>query len=131
MQNSGFDKFIVGERLKILREREDITQGQLAQLLKITQQTYSRYETAKATLPLLHLYTLSQYYKVSSDYILGTISHPNIPPQLSERFIQHITVGDFVCLISAFSKKSKRHLIDYVNYLSYQEQMEKKELSKD
>ena len=65
MQNSGFDKFIVGERLKILREREDITQGQLAQLLKITQQTYSRYETAKATLPLLHLYTLSQYYKVS------------------------------------------------------------------
>ena len=91
----------------------------------------SRYETAKATLPLLHLYTLSQYYKVSSDYILGTISHPNIPPQLSERFIQHITVGDFVCLISAFSKKSKRHLIDYVNYLSYQEQIEKKELSKD
>ena len=58
MQNSGFDKFIVGERLKILREREDITQGQLAQLLKITQQTYSRYETAKATLPLLHLYRL-------------------------------------------------------------------------
>ena len=50
MQNSGFDKFIVGERLKILREREDITQGQLAQLLKITQQTYSRYETAKELL---------------------------------------------------------------------------------
>ena len=39
MQNSVFDKNIVGERLKILRDREEITQKQLAQLLCITQQT--------------------------------------------------------------------------------------------
>lgn len=128
MQNSVFDKNIVGERLKILREREEITQKQLAQLLCITQQTYSRYETAKAILPLHHLYVLTQYYNVSSDYILGNISHPQAPPQLSERFIQHITIGDFVCLISSFSRKSKRHLIDYVNYLSYQEQLVKKDI---
>ena len=127
MQNSVFDKNIVGERLKILREREEITQKQLAQLLCITQQTYSRYETAKADLPLHHLCTLTQYYNVSSDYILGNISHPKAPPELSERFIQHITVRDFICRVSSFSRKSKRRLIDYVNYLSYQEQLVKKE----
>lgn len=126
MQNSVFDKNIIGERLKTLREREEITQKQVAQLLCITQQTYSRYETAKAVLPLHHLYALTQYYNVSSDYILGNISYLQAPPQLSERFIQQITVGDFVCLISSFSRKSKRNLIDYVNYLSYQEQLVKK-----
>lgn len=126
MQNSVFDKNIIGERLKTLREREEITQKQVAQLLCITQQTYSRYETAKAVLPLHHLYALTQYYNVSSDYILGNIPYLQAPPQLSERFIQQITVGDFVCLISSFSRKSKRNLIDYVNYLSYQEQLVKK-----
>lgn len=127
MKNPGLDKKVVSERLKTLREREGITQEQLAQVLCTTQQIYSRYETAKADLPLHHLCTLTQYYNVSSDYILGNISHPKAPPELSERFIQHITVRDFICRVSSFSRKSKRRLIDYVNYLSYQEQLVKKD----
>ncbi len=127
MKNPGLDRKVISERLKTLREREGITQEQLAQVLCTTQQIYSRYETAKADLPLHHLYTLTQYYNVSSDYILGNISYPKLPPELSERFIQHITAGDFLCRVSSFSRKSKRRLIDYVNYLSYREQLVKKE----
>ena len=62
MKNPGLDKKVVSERLKTLREREGITQEQLAQVLCTTQQIYSRYETAKADLPLHHLCTLTQYY---------------------------------------------------------------------
>ena len=52
------------ERLRDLREDHDLTQKDIATLLKTTQQVYSRYENR-------HIITLSRFYKVSCDYILG------------------------------------------------------------
>lgn len=58
-------------RLKDLREDADLTQKEIAQLLHITQQQYSRYETQSRELPLHMLYKLALFYNTSSDYILG------------------------------------------------------------
>lgn len=59
------------QRLKDLREDMDLQQADIARLLKTTQPQYSRYETGERELPIRHLVTLADFYKVSADYILG------------------------------------------------------------
>ena len=58
-------------RLRDLREDHDMTQAQIAAILGIDQRVYSIYETGKRDIPLSHLVTLADYYKVSTDYLLG------------------------------------------------------------
>ncbi len=58
-------------RLRDLREDADLTQAQVAELLHIRQTVYSRYERGYQTIPLEHLITLADYYRVSVDYLLG------------------------------------------------------------
>ena len=58
-------------RLKDLREDQDITQEQIAKLLNTTQQQYSKYEKGVQEIPVRHLITLADFYKVSIDYLVG------------------------------------------------------------
>ena len=59
------------ERLKELREDNDLSQKEVAAHLNTTQQVYSRYENGNNEMPIRHVITLSQFYNVSTDYILG------------------------------------------------------------
>lgn len=59
------------DRLRELREDRDLKQADIAEILKTTQQVYSRYEKGINQIPLHHLITLCKFYKVSADYILG------------------------------------------------------------
>lgn len=58
------------KRLKNLREDNDLLQKQIADVLHITQQQYSLYETGVRDLPIELLIKLADYYNVSTDYIL-------------------------------------------------------------
>lgn len=57
-------------RLKELREEYKVTQKEIADYLHIKQNTYSQYETEKRQLPIDVLIKLSQFYNVTTDYIL-------------------------------------------------------------
>lgn len=59
------------QRLKDLREDNDLKQADIARLLMTTQQQYGRYENGLREIPLHHLVTLCKFYNVSADYILG------------------------------------------------------------
>ena len=59
------------ERIRELREDHDLKQQDIAKLLETTQQVYSRYEHGINEIPLRHIITLSDFYNVSCDYILG------------------------------------------------------------
>ena len=66
--------FIAMEYVRILRDlREDAdkTQTQIADVLGTSQTMYARYERGANELPIHHLITLSQYYGVTTDYLLG------------------------------------------------------------
>lgn len=58
-------------RIKDLREDHDMYQKDVAQLLGISQQYYSEYESGKRTIPIQHLITLAKYYHTSLDYLVG------------------------------------------------------------
>ena len=57
--------------IRELREDRDLTQADIAAVLQTTQQVYSRYEKGINHVPIHHLKTLCQFYRVSADYILG------------------------------------------------------------
>ena len=59
------------ERIRDLREDNDLKQEDLAKLLHCTQACYSNYENGKRDIPTEVLNTLADYYGVSIDYLLG------------------------------------------------------------
>ena len=65
-------------RIRDLREDNDLTQKQVAQMLNCSQQVYSNYELGQRDIPTDILIKLSVFYKVSTDYILGISDNPRI-----------------------------------------------------
>ena len=63
-------------RLKDIREDRDLKQEEIAKLLNISQQYYSRYELGKVELPIRHYIKLARFYNVSIDYLVGLIDFP-------------------------------------------------------
>jgi len=59
------------DKLRGLREDNDLTQTQIAEILGTSQTMYARYERGANELPLRHLVTLCKFYNVSADYLLG------------------------------------------------------------
>ena len=59
------------EILRALREDRDLTQQDVADLLKIGRTMYRRYETNVTEIPVRHLKTLCRFYGISADYVLS------------------------------------------------------------
>ena len=60
------------EKLRGIREDNDLTQTQIAEILGTSQTMYARYERGANEMPIRHLVTLCKYYNVSADYFLNT-----------------------------------------------------------
>ncbi len=58
-------------RIRDLREDRDLSQADIAKVIKTTQQQYSKIETGKADISGQKLILLAKFYNVSTDYILG------------------------------------------------------------
>ena len=59
------------KRLKDLREDHDLTQQQVADMLHCQREVYRRYEAGIRELPVSYAVILTNYYKVSLDYLVG------------------------------------------------------------
>lgn len=67
--NAGRLKMYYYKRLRDLREDNDLTQRQVAELIQTTQQVYSEYEKGIREIPLFKAIILAKHYNVSLDYI--------------------------------------------------------------
>ena len=65
------------KKMRGLREDNDLTQVQVAQILGTSQTMYARYERGANEMPIHHLITLCKFYNVSADYLLDTSPNPN------------------------------------------------------
>ena len=68
-------------RLRDVREDHDLSQAEMAKLLKCSQQTYSRYESHTTEIPLQSLIFLAEYYDTSVDYLLGITNNQEPYPR--------------------------------------------------
>lgn len=59
------------EKLRDLREDNDLTQQAVAGYLGTSQTMYARYERGANELPIRHLRSLCELYNVSADYLLA------------------------------------------------------------
>lgn len=64
--------------MRDLREDNDKTQQEIAEILNTSQTMYARYERGANELPIHHLIALANYYNVSTDYLLGRTDNTNI-----------------------------------------------------
>ena len=60
-----------GKRLKELREKKDLSQQQLGNLVNLSQQTIGHYETERAKPDIDTIQRFADIFGVSTDYILG------------------------------------------------------------
>ena len=65
-------------RIRDLREDNDLSQSEIAKVIKTTQQQYSKIENGISDISGEKLILLAEFYNVSTDYILGltNISKP-------------------------------------------------------
>ena len=64
------------EKLRGLREDNDLTQAQIAEILGTSQTMYARYERGANEMPIRHLIPLCRFYNVSADFLLDTAPDP-------------------------------------------------------
>ena len=64
------------QRLRNLREDRDLNQTAVAEVLHVSQTTYSRYESGTLDIPSAALIALAEFYGTSVDYLLGLTDEP-------------------------------------------------------
>lgn len=64
------------QRLKDIREDNDLTQEQVARLIGSAQTQYSKYELGKNMMGIDKYIILAKFYNVSLDYLTGLIDRP-------------------------------------------------------
>lgn len=60
------------DRLRALREDNDLSQETVAHFLGTSQTMYSQYERGVYEMPMRHIVRICALYNVSADYLLGT-----------------------------------------------------------
>lgn len=69
---------VFGERLRLLRKEQKLTQRQMGDLLSITERNYQRLEYGKTNVTATTLMFLGDYFHVSVDYLLGRTDNREI-----------------------------------------------------
>lgn len=66
------------KNIRSIREDNDVTQQQMAELLNVSQNTYSQYETGKIEWTASTLIKIADYFDVSVDYLLDRTKNKEI-----------------------------------------------------
>ena len=86
----------LANNLKYLRKKHNLTQTTLSQILNISRQAYSNYETSKRTPDLDSLLQLTTFYQVNlNDLFLGNLQDTTIySDKVSETVVHYTFVKD-------------------------------------
>ena len=79
-------------KLKELRESNDLSQIQIAQILNVDNSVYAKYEKEYEIIPLKYLNTLCTYFNVSIDYLFDFNKDKQYKGKINT-FINEIEIG--------------------------------------
>ena len=68
---------IYKDRLRDLREENNMTQNDIGNIIEVDRKAYSHFETEYTILPIKHLNTLCNYFNVSIDYLFSFTNKRN------------------------------------------------------
>ena len=69
--NDKIDKVILGNHLKEIRTKNNTSQEKIAEIIKVDQSNYSKYELGKLYIHTYALIEFAKHYKVSIDWLCG------------------------------------------------------------
>ena len=116
----------VYEILLDLREDKDVKQLVVAQLLGMSQQQYSRYETGESELPLRLVPLLAEYYGVSAEYIIGMKDNLYGVPGLDKKVTKDQTAGEVMSDILSLGAEGRDAVVEYIYLQKLKEKYGKK-----
>ena len=105
------------KNLKLLRERANLTQSQLAQLLDISQQAVNKYETGNSEASFEILSNMSKILNAPVEYLINDDIE-------AEKYIEGDGISlseeerEFIILLRQLDKSSQNIVIDLCNNLS-------------
>ena len=102
------------QRLTQLRESRDLSKKQLAQVLHVSDSCISQYENASSMPGYDTLLSISQYFGVSIDYLLGNTGKTNNFP-IDHEFCNNTTYHSFLTRCSKLSLSKRQALLSIVN----------------
>lgn len=104
-------------RLKELRKAKKLRQSDIAEMINTSQAVYSRYENGERTPPMDVLKTLSNFYGVSVDHLVGNTTDNGIYTNDGHR--NGSLLNQTVDLSKEFEKSAPRKIHKYVVKGSY------------
>lgn len=104
-------------RLKQLRQKNKLTQGELADVLGLKPTAISNYESQRNEPSFDKLIALSKYFDVSCDYLLGvTDAYLPVGGEVLDK-----DIVDFFDLYQQLRPENAVELRNYVKYLLYKQ----------
>jgi transcriptional regulator with XRE-family HTH domain len=107
----------VNEIIRGIREDRYLTQTEVAAVLGVQQQYYSKYETGEYEVPVRHVITLAKFYNVTADYLLGIIDYGDSFEKLKEPLIDNITAGKIISHILSLNDNGRKAVIEYIDLM--------------
>lgn len=113
---------MIGERIKELRKKKNITIAEAAKALGVAPRTYSSYEAEEREPNIETINRIADYYNVSVDYLFGREPQPNPLAMLN------ISVNDkkFIEIYTGLSDTHKQIFVDTMIKLSEAAEQDKR-----
>ena len=108
---------MISNKIYFLRERDELTQTELAQVLKLPRVSISNWERCIEMPNIKHLNTLANYFKVTLDYIMN-LDEKNRYSNIKNFEIDKLTVGKRVKEIRKIHHLTLRDLSTELNTTS-------------
>ncbi len=105
-------------RLKHLRQKYKLTQGELAAVIGLKSTAISNYESKRNEPSFDKLISLSDYFNVSCDYMLGVTDNTL---RIGSEDLDNDT-ADFFLLYKRLNKVNTNEIKNYARYLLYKQE---------
>ena len=113
----------LGEILVELRDERGLTQMELARELNTSNSTISAYESGSRMPPADMLIKMSQFFDVTTDYLLG-LTKSRVPPSLMNREIYDgVSVYEFIKAVSGLLPDQKRAVMVTLKSMCFYSEM--------
>ena len=104
-------KQIIARILVNLRELKSLKQTDIGENLHLSPGTVSHYEKGRTVPPTEAVFMLADFYKVTTDYILGrSASKKDLNETYSKKLTSKMTIGDAVEIMLGMTDAEKEHL---------------------
>lgn len=103
----------LNKRIQFIRKKHGYKQAEVAQILKISRVTYTKYETGNRNIPTEVIIGLAKIYSLTTDFILGLSAKP-----------EHVDYEDFLIGLSdkaikklTFMFNERKNTFKVLNYI--------------